>query len=135
MKRILFTSLIIVLVSCIIFVPVYTFLIHTASANKVDYSADIQGKWTAYQYYHGNDRVACKDEVWMTLEIVEDEITVKGTVLPEVKCGFTWLSGISFFYQTEEEKTTFYLSMEDPDHLKVTVGDSSYIILLRRAEE
>ena len=134
MKKILFTSLIIVVVSCVIFVPVYLLLIHTASTNVVDYSADIQGKWNAYQYYYDKDRVVCNDEIWMTLEIVDDEITIKGTVLQEVNCNFNWLNGTSLSYSFGEENTTFYLSIDENDNLKITIAEDSYIILLRRAE-
>lgn len=134
MKRILFTSLIIVTVSCVIFVPVYLLLIHTMSTNAVDYSSDIQGKWSAYQYYYNKERVACNDEIWMTFEIVDEEIIIKGTVLQEVKCNFNWLSGNSLSYRLDDENTTFFLSIDDKDNLKITIAEASYIILLRRVE-
>ena len=108
MKRILFTSLIIVIVSCVIFVPVYLLLIHTVSTNVVDYSADIQGKWNAYQYYYDKERVACNDATWMSLEIADEEIIIKGTVLQETKCSFNWLTGTSLSYNSGEKNTTFY---------------------------
>lgn len=134
MKRILFTSLIIVIVSCVIVTPVYLLLIHTVSNNSTDYSADIQGKWNAFQYYNDKERVACNEEIWMTLEINDDELTINGTVLEEVKCNFNWLSGTSLSYTTGEDDTIYYLSIDDNNNLKITIADTSYIILLRKAE-
>lgn len=133
MKRILSTSLIIVLVSALIYAPVYILLIYTVSANRIDYTADMQGKWNVYQYYYGNERVACKDETWMTLEIDGEQLSIEGTVLPETTCPFTWLNGNSISFDADGKNTIFYLSFDANNNLKITVADSSYILMLRKA--
>ena len=133
MKRILSTSLIIVLVSALIYAPVYIYLIYTVSANQVDYTSVMQGKWNVYQYYHEKDRVACDDENWMTLEIDGEQLKIEGNVLPETECSFTWLNGNSISFDADGKNTIFYLSFDANNNLKINVAETTYVLMLRKA--
>ena len=133
-KSLAITSLLLVLVPALIFLPVYVYLLHTAEANAQDYSDDIQGSWSAFQYYHGNERVACNDEDYMRIKIDGDVITVEGTVLPETVSTFSWDSGTSLTYETAQgESFTYLMSFDSGNNLKIIVDGTSYIILLRRS--
>lgn len=134
MKRILLTSLVLVLISALLFSPVYGLLIYTVNNNAVDYSGEVGGSWKVFQYYKGNERVVCNEEVYMNLTLTEDNILVEGTVLPEVDTSYTWNNGTSFSYECEGSTMTFFLSFDTNNNLKITTSDSGYILLLRRQE-
>lgn len=134
MKRILLTSLVLVLISALLFAPVYGLLIYTVNNNAVDYSGEVGGSWKVFQYYKGNERVVCNEEVYMYLTLTEDNILVEGTVLPEVDTSYTWNNGTSFSYECEGSTMTFFLSFDTNNNLKITTSDSGYILLLRRQE-
>ena len=134
MKRILLTSLVLVLISALLFAPVYGLLIYTVNNNAVDYSGEVGGSWKVFQYYKGNERVVCNAEVYMNLTLTEDNILVEGTVLPEVDTSYTWNNGTSFSYECEGSTMTFFLSFDTNNNLKITTSDSGYILLLRRQE-
>lgn len=134
MKRLLLTSLVLVLISALLFAPVYGLLIYTVNNNAVDYSGEVGGSWKVFQYYKGNERVVCNEEVYMNLTLTEDTILVEGTVLPEVDTSYTWNNGTSFSYECEGSTMTFFLSFDTNNNLKITTSDSEYILLLRRQE-
>ena len=134
MKRILLTSLVLVLISALLFAPVYGLLIYTVNNNAVDYSGEVGGSWKVFQYYKGNERVVCNEEVYMNLTLTEDNILVEGTVLPEVDTSYTWNNGTSFSYECEGSTMTFFLSFDTNNNLKITTSDSGYILLLSRQE-
>ena len=134
MKRILLTSLVLFLISALLFAPVYGLLIYTVNNNAVDYSGEVGGSWKVFQYYKGNERVVCNEEVYMNLTLTEDNILVEGTVLPEVDTSYTWNNGTSFSYECEGSTMTFFLSFDTNNNLKITTSDSGYILLLRRQE-
>lgn len=134
MKRILLTSLVLVFISALLFAPVYGLLIYTVNNNAVDYSGEVGGSWKVFQYYKGNERVVCNEEVYMNLTLTEDNILVEGTVLPEVDTSYTWNNGTSFSYECEGSTMTFFLSFDTNNNLKITTSDSGYILLLRRQE-
>ena len=134
MKRILLTSLVLVFISALLFAPVYGLLIYTVNNNAVDYSGEVGGSWKVFQYYKGNERVVCNEEVYMNLTLTEDTILVEGTILPEVDTSYTWNNGTSFSYECEGSTMTFFLSFDTNNNLKITTSDGGYILLLRRQE-
>ena len=134
MKKIIVTSLILILVPTLLFAPVYIFLIYSAMANNVDYAADVQGNWTGIQYYYGSERVACKEENRIDMSFDADTITVSGNVLPEAMTTFSWKDNSTLEYQVDGEAFTFLLSFDANHYLKIIVDGTPYIILLRRSE-
>ena len=133
-KRIILTSLILVLVPTLLFTPFYIYLISFSLDNTRDFSEDIQGQWTAIQYYHGSERVACNENNHISLSFDEGIITVSGNVLPETKTAFSWVDGTTLTYETGGEQFTYLLSFDANDHLKIIVDGTPYIILLRKSE-
>ena len=134
MKRILLTSLVLVLISVLLFAPVYGMLIYTVNHNAVDYSSEVGGNWKVFQYYKGNERVVCNEEIYMNLTLTEDKILVEGTILPEANTFYSWNNGTSLSYECEGSTMTFFLSFDNNNNLKITTSDSGYILLLRREE-
>lgn len=68
----------------------------------------------------------------MNLTLTEDKILVEGTVLPEVDTSYKWNNGTSLSYKCKGSTITFFLSYDAHNNLKITTGDSGYILLLRR---
>lgn len=132
MKKIFITTLVLILVPTLIFVPVYALLIYTYTTNIKDYSDDVLGRWDAYQYYYDNERVACNENTWMSIDIGNDYIIIDGTILPKTDSTYSWSSGTSFNFDTNGETTTFFLSFDAQNNLKIIVDDSNYIIMLRK---
>ncbi|MBO5867824.1 MAG: hypothetical protein J6Q54_02815 [Oscillospiraceae bacterium] len=133
MKRVILTTLIILIVPCLMFLPIYGYLIYTANVNAKDYRQEIQGDWETIQYYYEGQRVACNEESWMHLTFGEDTLSVRGTVLPETDTACTWESGCAVSYEQDGEKVSFLLSNDAHNNLKIIVDGTSYIILLRRS--
>lgn len=133
MKNFLLTTLVLVLVPTIIFVPVYALLIYNFKVNVKDYFNDVQGRWNALQYYYENQRVACDEDVWMLITFDEDAILVDGTILPEIESTCIW-NGSSLSYEVDGATTTFLLSFDSNNNLKIVVDDTPYIIILRKSE-
>ena len=132
MKRIFLTSLVIVLVSALLFTPVYLLLIHTVQTKAEDYSDDVVGSWKVFQFYKGSERVVCDEDTYMTLAITENQITITGTVLPTVKTTVTWTSGTAFSYEADGETASMFVSFDNHNNLKLTTADGAYILLLRK---
>ena len=132
MKRFFLTSLILILVPTLLFLPLYCYLLYTSVVEAEDYSEVVEGKWDAFQYYYGNERVVCKDETYLSITFAGDTITVEGTVLPEYKGAFTWDGGTSLSYEVGGESYVYLLSFDTNNNLKIIVDDTPYIILLRK---
>jgi len=132
MKKLVLTSLILILVPTLLFLPAYGYLIYTANTNAHDYKEDVQGQWEAIQYYYGKDRVACKDDIWMKITFDEDTIVIDGTVLPATESKLFWESGTSLSFEANGEKMLYLLSFDAQNNLKIIIDGTPYIIVLRR---
>ena len=135
MKRILTTTLILIIVPIILFIPIYFFMSRSASVNAKDYSNDIIGNWEAFQYYQGSERYVCDNANNMLLEITAEQLIVSGTVLPKSKTSYQWYNGTAIRFNRNGENIIFYFSLDAKGVLKLTVDNNSYIILLRKGEE
>ena len=134
MKKIITTTIILIIVPVILFVPIYVFMSHSASVNAKDYSNEILGSWEAFQYYQGTERYVCDDANNMLLEITADQLIVSGTVLPQSETSYQWYNGTSISFNRDGKDIVFYFSLDEKGILKLTVADSSHIILLRKSE-
>lgn len=131
-KKILLTSLMLILVPALMFVPMYAVMIYTANTGLEDYSDDVLGQWDAFQYYYENERFVCGDGNNMCITITEENICIDGTVLSPVDTTYSWISGTALSYEADGQSVTLFLSFDTRNNLKINVGDSSYIILLRK---
>ena len=132
MKRILLTSVLVVLIPTLMFVPLYGLLIHTAQTSLADYRSEVIGSWEAIQYYENKQRVACDEEKNIQITFTEDHVQIDGTVLPRTDSDIEWKSGTSLFVPLDGERTVLYLGFDNFNNLKITVGADGIIILLRR---
>lgn len=135
MKKILFASIILVLIPTIIFVPIYALMFHTANSNVKNYTEDIIGNWEAFQYYYESERVVCDDNNNLTLEVTDQTILVSGSILKNTDTHYIWKSGTALSYDVEGDTVTMYLSFDAKGNLQIKIEDTSYIILLRKSEE
>lgn len=134
MKKILLSSLLIILVPSLMFLPVYLLMLHTANTSLEDYSDDVLGKWSAFQYYYESERFVCDDEHSMTLEITDSDLVLDGNILPPVKAPYVWQSGSAVSFDSQGKETTFFFSFDSHGNLKISLEGTSYIILLRKME-
>lgn len=134
MRRILLTSLVLIMIPALMFAPVLALLIYSTDTYAVDYADIVRGEWVVFQYYKGSERVACNDKTYMTITLAEDNIIVEGTILEEVNTSYTWNSGTSLSYEAKGEMVTFFFSFDAQDNLKISVENSDYILLLRSGE-
>ena len=134
MKKLILTSLILVLVPTLLFLPAYLYLVYTAIHDAPNYADDVQGEWTAIQYYYENQRIACKDDIWIKMCFEDDSITVDGTVLPSFTSKFTWEGGSSLSFEANGEKYLYLISFDNNNNLKIIIDDTDYIVVLRRSE-
>lgn len=132
MKRILLTSVLVVLIPTLMFVPLYGLLIHTAQTSLADYRSEVIGSWEAIQYYENKQRVACDEDKNIQITFTEDHIQIDGTVLPRTDSDIEWKSGTSLFVTLDGERTVLYLGFDNFNNLKITVGADGIIVLLRR---
>ena len=132
MKRILLTSVLVVLIPTLMFVPLYGLLIHTAQTSLADYRSEVIGSWEAIQYYENKQRVACDEDKNIQISFTEDHIQIDGTVLPRTDSDIEWKSGTSLFVTLDGERTVLYLGFDNFNNLKITVGADGIIVLLRR---
>lgn len=132
MKRILLTSVLVVLIPTLMFVPLYGLLIHTAQTSLADYRSEVIGSWEAIQYYENKQRVACDEDKNIQITFTEDQIQIDGTVLPRTDSDIEWKSGTSLFVTLDGERTVLYLGFDNFNNLKITVGADGIIVLLRR---
>ena len=135
MKKILLSSIILILVPTIIFVPIYALMFYTANSNVKDYTDDVIGDWEAFQYYYEKERFVCDETNNLTIKISNQEINILGSVLANTKTSYTWKSGTALSYEVDGDVVTMYFSFDDKNNLEVKMEGTSYIILLRRSEE
>lgn len=133
MKKILWTSLLLVLIPTLMFAPLYGLLIHTAQTSLADYRSEVTGSWEAIQYYENKQRVPCDEEKQMQITFMEDRIRINGTILPQTESAIEWKSGTSLFMTLDGEQTVLYLGFDNFNNLKITVGADGIIVLLRRS--
>lgn len=133
MKKILWTSLLVVLIPTLMFAPLYGLLIHTTQTSLSDYRSDVIGSWEAIQYYENKQRIACDDTHNMQITFDDDHILIEGTILPRTDSEIEWKSGTSLFVNLDGSQTVFYLGFDNFNNLKVTVGADGIIVLLRRS--
>ncbi len=134
-KKIILTTLILILVPTVIFAPVFGLLIYTATNNAKNYVDEVMGNWTAIQYYYEKERIVCNEDNFINVNFGDETIAIEGTVLKEVETTFTKESGTMLSYEVEGEKYTFILSFDVNNNLKIVIDGTSYIILLRRSGE
>lgn len=133
MKKILLTSLLLVLIPALMFAPLYGLLIYTAQTSLADYRSNVTGSWEAIQYYQNKQRIPCNEENNMQITFTEDRIQINGTVLPQTDSAIEWKSGTSLFMTLDGERTVLYLGFDNFNNLKITVGADGIIVLLRRS--
>lgn len=133
MKKILWTSLLLVLIPTLMFAPLYGLLIHTAQTSLADYRSEVLGSWEAIQYYENKQRFACDEENNIQITFTEDHIQIDGTILPQTDSDIEWKSGTSLFVTLDGQKTVLYLGFDNFNNLKITVGADGIIVLLRRS--
>ena len=132
MKRILWTSVLVVLIPTLMFAPLYVLLISTAQTSLADYRSEVIGSWAAIQYYENKQRIPCDEDQNIYVTFGDDRIQINGTVLPETDSAIEWKSGTSLFATLDAEQTVLYLGFVNFNNLKITVGADGIIVLLRR---
>ncbi len=129
-KKLIVSSLIIVLVPTVLFIIVYAWLSAVISNYSVDYSKDVIGEWTAIQYYVGKEKYVCDEEHPVTVSITENTITVSGEGVPMLDGNYTWRTGEVIETTYQEEVVLIKVSFDSNNHLKLKFDDPDLSMLL-----
>ncbi|MSC86285.1 hypothetical protein GKG40_20710 [Eubacterium sp. BIOML-A1] len=135
MKKIAITSIILIIIPALLFVPLYIIISITAAHNDIDYSRDVIGTWEAFQYYEDSKMFVCDDENALVLDLTVDSLSVigTGTILKNVdSIDYKWTSGVSISYQSDMSETILFVSFNSRGNLQIKTEDGSKTILLRR---
>lgn len=133
MKKIIITSLLILLVPSVLFFPIYFLMMHEIH-NAEDNVGELYGQWQAFQYYAGADRVVCDEEHTITVTLDADHLSIEGSVLPAVSADCEWEGQRMIRYEQAGGEAQLFLTLDDEGRLKITTEDPVYTILLRRSE-
>ena len=134
MKRIILASIILILVPTMIFVPVYALMYYQANTNVKDYTDDVIGRWEAFQYYHEAERIVCDETNNLSICFDQQEIQVSGSVLENTQTSYSWNGGTSLSYKVNDDVVTMFLDFDSKNNLQIKIENTSYTILLRKAE-
>lgn len=137
MKKLAFTSIVLVIIPTLLFIPLCILISNSAAHNNVDYSQDVLGTWEAFQYYADSEMFVCDKENALTVVFDADSLSVlgTGTILNRVdSIGYTWTSGVSLSYTFGESETRIFVSFNTRGNMQIKTDDGKYTILLRRAE-
>lgn len=137
MKKLLYTSIVIILVPSLIFIPLCIVISMNAEKNMVDYSKDIMGTWNAFQYYAGKDLIVCDSENSLTLTFDGESISVSGndTILTNIdNCEYKWNGPVTVTYSIDNKTIELFISFNSHGNLQVKTSDGEYTILLRKSE-
>ena len=132
MKRLLLTTVILIAIPTLVFIPSYAILAYNVKVNAKDYSEDIKGQWTANQFYYDNQLTVCNDEVGMNVTFDGETIVVEGNILPHASSKYEMLNGTSLSYEADGVTYTYLLSFDTFNNLVVIVDGTPYIIFLRK---
>ena len=137
MKKMAVTSVVLIVIPTLLFIPLCILLSNSAAHNNVDYSKDVLGTWEAFQYYADSERFVCDEENALTIIFDANSLSVlgTGTILDSVdSIDYTWTSGVSLSYTFGKSVTRIYISFNTRGNMQIKTDDGKYTILLRRAE-
>lgn len=137
MKKLVFTSIVLIVIPTLLFIPLCILISYSATHNNVDYSQDVLGTWEAFQYYADSEMFVCDDENALTIVFDVDSLSVLGTetILNRAdNTDYIWTSSVSISYTLGESKTRIFISFNTRGNMQIKTEDGRYTILLRRTE-
>lgn len=133
-KKILITSLILVIVPTILFSILYGIMVNVIYNSGEDYSQEVIGEWAGVQYLKNKQLTACNDDECITLTFDKDYIYVDGTILEPGNYSYKWDTGSIARVKYKNEDTIFVISINSIGQMKVTINSMDYIITLSKAD-
>lgn len=135
-KKIILTSVIILVVLLVCFAAIYTFML-AFCRNTEDYSEAILGKWTCIQYYTNNQMSVCEEDL-LNLEISPNRMLYSGNVLKENFSGEYKITGgkvCKLIQDSTGDNLTIYVEFNSRGHLKINIKEPNIILVLKQQEE
>ncbi len=129
-KKLILSSLIIVLVPTVLFVIVYSWLSVVTAHYRVDYSGNVVGEWTAIQYYAGKEKIVCDEEHTVFVNITEDTISICGDGVPSLDGNYTWKTGEVMETIYQGETVLIRVSFDSNNNLKLKFDNPDFTFLL-----
>lgn len=133
-KKILITSLVLVIVPTILFSILYGVMVNVIYNSGEDYSQEVIGEWTGTQYLKNKQLTACDDDECISLIFDEDYIYVDGTILEPGNYSYKWDTGSIARVKYKNEDTIFVISINSIGQMKVIINSMDYIITLSEAD-
>lgn len=131
-KKIVITSLILVLIPSILFSILYGIMSYVIYHGGEDYSEKSIGNWKAIQYISEKQLYPCNEERSFSLEIKENKMVISGNLLKPGEYDYKWDTGSIAKINYGDEKLIFVVSINSIDQMKITINSMNYIITLER---
>lgn len=133
-KKLILSSLIIIIVPTVLFLIVYAWLSIVASRYNVNYSGAVVGKWTTIQYYFGKEKIVCNEDNKVSVYITENTITISGDGVPTLDGNYTWKTGEVMETIYQDEPVLIRVSFDSNNYLKLKFVNPDYTFLLTTQE-
>lgn len=131
-KKIILTSLILVLIPTLLFSILYGVMYYVIYHTGEDYSDQVIGEWEGVQFLADKQLFPCNDDQKIGLEFTEDTVSITGTILTPGEYTYLWNTGSIAKVNYADGDCIFVVSINSIDLLKVTINSMNYIITLKR---
>ena len=133
-KKIVITSLILILVPSVLFSVLYGFMSYVIYHSGEDYSEQVIGEWVGIQYLDNKQKIAFDESNYIILNFDKDTLHIEGTLLEAGDYNYKWDTGSIARVTYNNKDCIFVISINSLQQLKVTINAYDYIITLTRAE-
>ena len=134
-RKIVITSLILVIVPSILFAILYGIMSYVIYNTGEDYKEEIKGEWTGVQYLSNKQLFLCDESNNISLKFEDEKIYIDGTVMQPGEYSYKWNTGSIAKVDYMGEDCIFVISINSIDQLKVTINSMNYIITFDRIDK
>lgn len=133
-KKILITSLILIIVPTILFSVLYGIMVNVIYNSGEDYSQEVIGQWSGVQYLKSKQLIPLGEEEYLDLTFEEEYIYIDGTILESGKYPYQWDTGSIARVQYKDQDHIFVISINSIGQMKIAINSMDYIITLGKAD-
>ena len=133
-KKILITSLILIIVPTILFSVLYGIMVNVIYNSGEDYSQEVIGQWSGVQYLKSKQLILLGEEEYLDLTFDEEYIYIDGTILESGKYPYQWDTGSIARVQYKDQDHIFVISINSIGQMKIAINSMDYIITLGKAD-
>lgn len=131
-KKIVITSLILVIVPSILFSILYGVMTHVIYNSGEDCSEAVLGEWAGIQYLTDKQLNMCDDDTAIGVTFEENCLVITGNLLEPGTYDYSWDTGSIARVKYNNEDCIFVLSVNSIGQLKMTINSMDYIITFNK---